>query len=49
MKYIYKENNKTIEGEWKQSGSAFPLMIDKVKKAPDTHREQDPVNPYPYT
>lgn len=24
-------------------------MIDKVEKAPDTHREQDPVKPYPYT
>ncbi|WP_292379080.1 alpha/beta hydrolase family protein [Methanosarcina sp. UBA289] len=46
---IYKENNKTIEGEWKQSGSAFPLVLEKVEKAPEMHREQDPVKPYPYT
>jgi uncharacterized protein len=45
----YKENNKTIEGEWKQAGSAFPLVLDRIEKAPDTHREQDPVKPYPYT
>jgi len=46
---IYKENNKTIEGEWKQVGSAFPLVLNRIEKAPDTHREQDPVKPYPYT
>lgn len=46
---IYKENNKTIEGEWKQAGSAFPLVLDRIEKAPDTHRKQDPVKPYPYT
>lgn len=46
---IYKENNKTIEGEWKQAGSVFPLVLDRIEKAPDTHREQEPVKPYPYT
>jgi len=46
---IYKENNKTIEGEWKQAGSVFPLVLNRIEKAPDTHREQDPVKPYPYT
>ncbi|HII93461.1 MAG TPA: alpha/beta fold hydrolase [Methanosarcina sp.] len=46
---IYKENNKTIEGEWKQAGSVFPLVLNRIEKAPDTHREQDSVKPYPYT
>lgn len=46
---ICKENNKTIEGEWKQSGSAFPLVLNRIEKASDTHRKQDPVKPYPYT
>jgi fermentation-respiration switch protein FrsA (DUF1100 family) len=45
----YKENNKTIEGEWKQAGSAFPLVLNRSEKAPDIHRKQDPVKPYPYT
>lgn len=46
---VYKENNETIVGEWKQSGSTFPLVLNRIEKAPDTHREQDPVKPYPYT
>ena len=46
---IYKENNKTIEGEWKQAGSAFPLVLNRIEKAPDIHRKQDPIKPYPYT
>jgi len=45
----YKENNKTIEGEWKQAGSAFPLVLERVETVPEMHREQDPVKPYPYT
>ncbi|HHV25102.1 MAG: alpha/beta fold hydrolase [Methanosarcina sp.] len=46
---IYKENNKTIDGKWKQAGSAIPLVLNRIEKAPDTHRKQDPVKPYPYT
>jgi len=46
---IYQENNKTIEGEWKQAGSVFPLVLNRIEKAPETHREQDPIKPYPYT
>lgn len=45
---IYKEDSKTIEGKWKQAGSALPLVLSRVEKAPDTHRKQDPVKPYPY-
>jgi hypothetical protein len=45
---IYKEDSKTIEGKWKQAGSALPLVLSRVEKAPDTHKKQDPVKPYPY-
>jgi len=43
-----KEGGKTIEGEWKQAGSVFSLVLNQIKEAPDTRREQDPVKPYPY-
>ncbi|HII81653.1 MAG TPA: alpha/beta fold hydrolase [Methanosarcina sp.] len=43
-----KEDGKTIEGEWKQSGSALPLVLSCIDETPDTRREQDPVKPYPY-
>ncbi|MDI9394107.1 MAG: alpha/beta fold hydrolase [Euryarchaeota archaeon] len=43
-----KEDGKTIEGEWKQSGSTLPLVLSRINEAPDTRREQDPVKPYPY-
>lgn len=45
----YKESNETLEGEWKQAGSTFPLVLNRTEKAPDMHRPQDPVKPYPYT
>jgi uncharacterized protein len=43
-----KEDGKTIEGEWKQAGSVFPLVLHYVDKVPETRREQDPVKPYSY-
>jgi len=43
-----KEDCKTIEGEWKQSGLTFPLVLSRIDKTPDLRREQDPVKPYPY-
>ncbi len=46
---VYKEDNETIDGEWKQAGSAFPLVLNRIEKVPDTHKKQDPVKPYPYT
>jgi len=45
---ILKEDGKTIEGEWKQMGSVFPLILSRTDEAPDTRKEQDPVKPYPY-
>ncbi|MGE4494462.1 MAG: alpha/beta hydrolase family protein, partial [Methanosarcina sp.] len=43
-----KEDGKTIEGEWKQSGISLPLVLSRIDETPDTRREQDPVRPYPY-
>jgi uncharacterized protein len=44
-----KQGGKTIEGEWKQSGSTLPLVLTHIDKKPsELHREQDPVKPYPY-
>jgi fermentation-respiration switch protein FrsA (DUF1100 family) len=43
-----KEDGKTIEGNWKQVGSVFPLVLNHIDKKPDLRREQDPVKPYPY-
>lgn len=43
-----KEDGKTIEGEWKQAGSVFPLVLSRIDENPDLRREQDPVKPYPY-
>ena len=44
-----KEDGKTIEGEWKQSGSSLPLVLSRIDEPPDTRKEQDPVKPYPYS
>ncbi len=37
-----------IEGEWKQSGQALPLTINRVDKAVEILRPQEPKKPYPY-
>jgi len=46
---VYKESSETIEGEWKQAGSAFPLILNRTEKIPEVQRPQNPVKPYPYT
>ncbi|AKB32065.1 hypothetical protein MSSIH_1375 [Methanosarcina siciliae HI350] len=43
-----KGDGKTLEGEWKQLGSTFPLVLSRIEEKPDTRRAQDPVKPYPY-
>jgi uncharacterized protein len=43
-----KGDGKTIEGNWKQVGSVFPLVLNHIDKEPDLWRGQDPVKPYPY-
>jgi len=37
-----------IEGEWRQSGQAFPLTVKRVDKAVEVLRPQEPKRPYPY-
>lgn len=42
------EDFLVIEGEWKQSGQALPLTINRVDKAVEILRPQEPKKPYPY-
>lgn len=43
-----KADGKTIDGNWKQAGLDLPLVLNRIDKAPDLRRKQDPVKPYPY-
>ena len=45
---MLKADGKTIDGKWKQGGLDLPLVLNHIDKAPDLHRAQDPVTPYPY-
>ena len=42
------EDFLVIEGEWKQSGQALPLMLKRIDKAVEILRPQVPKKPYPY-
>jgi len=42
------EDSLVIEGEWKQSGQALPLMLKRADKAVEILRPQVPKKPYPY-
>jgi len=42
------EDFLVIEGEWRQSGQAFPLTVKRVDKAVEVLRPQEPKRPYPY-
>lgn len=42
------ENGAEIGGNWKQSGQTTALTFNRLAKAPDTSRAQDPKRPYPY-
>ena len=42
------EDFLVIEGDWKQSGQALPLTINRVDKAVEILRPQEPKKPYPY-
>jgi len=37
-----------IEGEWKQGGTTFPLILKRTEKVEDLKRPQEPKKPYPY-
>ncbi len=38
----------TIDGQWKQSGTSFPLILKRTEEAPKVNRPQEPKKPYPY-
>ncbi len=37
-----------IKGEWRQSGASFPLSLQRIEKAIEIIRPQEPERPYPY-
>lgn len=41
-------NDTTIDGEWKQSGMAFPLILAKTIAPTELKRPQTPKRPFPY-
>jgi hypothetical protein len=44
----FSEDNQTINGHWEQSGQSFPLILQRIDKAPVLNRPQEPKRPYPY-
>jgi len=38
----------TIEGQWTQGGKSFPMVLNRVDKALELRRPQEPEKPYPY-
>jgi len=43
-----RDDNLSIEGEWKQSGQSFPLVLERVDEVVELLRPQEPKKPYPY-
>jgi len=43
-----KDDDLSIEGEWKQSGQSFPLVLKRVDEPAEVRRPQEPKKPYPY-
>lgn len=43
-----QDDNLSIEGEWKQSGQSFPLVLKRVDEPAEVRRPQEPKKPYPY-
>lgn len=41
-------NDTIIEGNWKQSGMTFPLILNKTKAIAEIKRPQTPKPPFPY-
>ena len=44
----FSEDDQTIDGNWEQSGQSFPLILQRIDKAPVLNRPQEPERPYPY-
>ncbi|MDD4363591.1 MAG: alpha/beta fold hydrolase, partial [Atribacterota bacterium] len=45
---VISEEGLIIEGQWKQSGAAFPLLLEKKEEIKEIVRPQEPLRPYPY-
>jgi pimeloyl-ACP methyl ester carboxylesterase len=45
---IVDENFSRIDGEWKQAGTSFPLILKKAEKVEEIKRPQEPQKPFPY-
>ncbi len=43
-----RADDQIIEGDWKQSGFSFPLVLKKDPAALEVNRPQEPEKPYPY-
>ena len=43
----FSEDDQTINGHWEQSGQSFPLLLQRLDKAPVLNRPQEPDRPYP--
>jgi alpha-beta hydrolase superfamily lysophospholipase len=42
------KNDTTIDGEWRQAGVTFPLVLTKLRKEFTVNRPQEPKPPFPY-
>jgi uncharacterized protein len=45
---IISQDYSIIEGDWKQAGASFPLFLQKIEKAVEISRPQEPKKPFPY-
>ncbi|GAI28934.1 unnamed protein product, partial [marine sediment metagenome] len=43
-----KDDDLSIEGELRQSGQSFPLVLKRVDEPAQVRRPQEPKKPYPY-
>ncbi|MEE9436076.1 MAG: alpha/beta hydrolase [Candidatus Adiutricales bacterium] len=43
-----RADDQIIEGDWKQGGFSFPLVLKKDPAALEVNRPQEPKKPYPY-
>jgi len=45
---IISQDYTEIEGDWKQAGASFPLLLQKVEKSVEISRPQEPKRLFPY-
>ncbi len=44
----FSDDRKKIDGQWKQGGKSFPLVLSPGSKSPVLKRPQEPKPPFPY-